>query len=96
MYPSKVGDVIARCDRNSGESSGLEHPYLNGSIGPRYMVWNRHTGVICYVTRQRTDERWEGFAEHRARDKSDQLNAWHAGYKDGRLPVDFAAIDSTP
>lgn len=96
MKRYKVGDVIPKCDRNKGASHGLEHPYLDGSIGRQYLVWNRHSGKVRYVTAQRPNEHWSGFAEMRADKVSERMNAKRAGYKNGRLPVDTAAIDSTP
>lgn len=94
--PRKIGDVIAKRYRNHGYSLGLQHPYIWGKVSSRWLVWNRHSGKVCFATRRRPDENDDYFAEQRAGQRAELMNARRAGYKGGKLPVDIAAIDSTP
>lgn len=38
--------IIPKKFRNSGESLGLEYPYI---CAPLWVIWNRHTGQIVHI-----------------------------------------------
>lgn len=45
----KVGDIVPLHFRNTGNSYGLEYPYIFAKVGRRWVVWHRDTGSVAWV-----------------------------------------------